>query len=253
MNIHPIFRIAITLSLIFAVACASTTDDKQRKRRANALHNLGEAYLREGNLTLALQELLKAEKLNPNDPYLQNSIGLAYYGKGKYDEAIQHYKTALDLKGDYAPAMNNMGNAYSAQKRWDSAIEYFEQAIETSLYATPHFPMSNLGAVYYEQGDYRRSEQYYRDALKLQPNFVQALRGIARTYMAMGRVDDAIFKLEKAVRINPEVAVLFYELGTAYHSAGQGRDARAAYNQVIQLAPESAVADQARIALKKMN
>jgi type IV pilus biogenesis/stability protein PilW len=211
------FRLCVILILIFTVACAST-EDPQRKKKAEATRNLGEAYLREQNFTMALKQLLKAEALNPNDPYLQNSIGLAYYGKHKYDRAIRHYKRALDLESDYAPAMNNLGNAYMAQKRWDSAIEYFEQAIETSLYATPHFPMSNLGAVYYEQGDYRRSEQYYREALKLQPNFVQALRGIARTYMAMGRVDDAIFKLEKAVRINPDVAVLFYELGTAYHS-----------------------------------
>ena len=204
-------------------------------------------------LALALKELLKAESLNPNDPYLHNDIGLAYYGKHKYDKAIGHYKRALDLESDYAPAMNNLGNAYMAQKRWDSAIEYYEQAIESSLYATPHFPMSNLGAVYYEQGDYRRSEKYYLEALKLQSDFVQALRGIARTYLATGRVDDAIFKLQKAVRINPDAAVLFYELGTAYQSAGNSRDARAAYKQVIHLAPESAVADQARMALKKLN
>ena len=246
------FRLCVVLILIFAAACAST-QDPQREKKAEAARNLGEAYLLEQNFTLALKELLKAESLNPNDPYVHNSIGLAYYGKRKYDMAIRHYKRALDLKDDYAPAMNNLGNAYMAQKRWDSAIEYFEKAINTSLYATPHFPMSTLGAVYYEKGDYRRSEQYYLEALDLEPDFVQALRGIARTYMAMGRVEDAIFKLEKAVRINPDAAVLFYELGTAYQSAGYHRDARAAYNEVIQLAPESAVADQARMALRKLN
>jgi type IV pilus biogenesis/stability protein PilW len=252
MTVSSHFRLCAVLILILTAACAST-QDPQREKKAEAARNLGEAYLREGNFTLALKELLKAESINPNDPYLHNDIGLAYYGKRKFDKAIRHYKTALDLKSDYAPAMNNLGNAYMAQKRWDSAIEYYEQAIDSSLYATPHFPLSNLGAVYYEKGDYRRSEQYYLEALELEPNFVQALRGIARTYMAVGRVEDAIFKLEKAVRINPDAAVLFYELGTAYLSAGHGRDARAAYNEVIQLAPESAVADQARMALRKLN
>ena len=116
------FRLWVILILVFIVACAST-EDPQRKRKAEAARNLGEAYLREGNFTLALKELLKAESLNPDDHYLQNDIGLTYYGKRKYDKAVQHYKKALDLKRDYAPAMNNLGNAYMAQKRWDSAIE----------------------------------------------------------------------------------------------------------------------------------
>jgi len=124
------FRLCVILLLIFTVACAST-QDPQRKKKAEAARNLGEAYLREQNFNMALKELLKAESLNPNDPYLQNSIGLAYYGKHKHDKAIRHYKKALDLKSDYAPAMNNMGNSYMAQKRWESAIEYFEKATHT--------------------------------------------------------------------------------------------------------------------------
>ena len=240
------------LILIFTVACAST-EDPQRKRKAVAARNLGEAYLLEGNFTLALKEFLKAESLNPDDPYLQNDIGLAYYGKRMYDKAIRHYKRALDLESDYAPAMNNLGNAYMAQQRWDSAIEYYEKALESALYATPHFPLSNLGAVYYEKKDYRRSEQYYLEALDLQSDFVQALRGLARTYMTVGRMEDAIFKLNKAVRINPASARLHYELGNAYRLAGYRRDARNAYQQAIQLAPESAVADEARLGLKKLN
>ena len=246
------FRMWMILILVFSVACAST-QDPQRKKKAEAARNLGEAYLREGNFTLALKELLKAEDLNPNDPYLQNDIGLAFYGKRKYDRAIRHYKKALDLQPDYAPAMNNLGNAYMAQERWDSAIEYYEKALDSTLYATPHFPLSNLGAVYYMKKDYRQSEKYYLEALELKADFVQALRGIGRTYMAIGRYDDAIFRLKKAVRIHPEVAVLHYELGNAYRRAGYRRDAREAYNQAIQLAPESMVADEARLGLKKLN
>jgi Tfp pilus assembly protein PilF len=252
MNVLCHFRLWMILLLILTVACAST-QDPQRKKKAEAARNLGEAYLREGNFTLALKELLKAESLNPDDPYLQNDIGLTYYGKRKYDRAIRHFKKALDLKGDYAPAMNNLGNAYLAQKRWDSAIEYYEKALESALYATPHFSLSNLGAAYYEKGDYRRSEHYYLEALELQSDFVQALRGLARTYMAVGRLEDAIFRLKKAVRIKPGVALLHYELGNAYSQAGYYRDARDAYKQAIQLAPESAVADEARMELKKLN
>ncbi len=246
------YRLWVILILVFTVACAST-EDPLKKKKAEAARNLGEAYLREGNFTLALKELLKAESLNPDDPYLQNDIGLAFYGKRKYDRAIRHYKKALDIKPDYAPAMHTLGNAYRAQQRWDSAIEYYEQALDSTLYATPHFPLSNLGAAYYEKKDYRRSEKYYLEALEMQSDFVQALRGLARTYMAIGRYEDAIFRLKKAVRNQPNIALIHYELGNAYRKAGYRRDARDAYGQAIRLAPESTVADEARLGLKKLN
>lgn len=252
MNFLCHFRLWIIAIMVFTVACAST-QNPQQKKKAEAARNLGEAYLREGDFTQALQELLKAESLNPDDPYLQNDIGLTYYGKRRYDEAIRHYKKALDLKSDYAPAMNNLGNAYMAQKKWDSAIEYYEKALESALYATPHFSLSNLGAAYYEKKEYQLSEKYYLEALDLQSDFVQALRGLARTYMAVGRLEDAIFRLKKAVRISPDVALLHYELGNAYRLAGYRRDARDAYQEAIRLAPESTVADEARLGLKKLN
>ena len=252
MNRYRVFRSGLICIMLFAAACAST-DNEQQLKRADATRNLGEAYLREGKYTLALKELLKAESLNPNDPYMQNDIGLVYYAKGRYDTAIRHYKNALDLKHDYPPAMNNLGNAYAAQKRWESAIEYYNKALDSALYATPHFPLSNLGNLYYEKKDYERSEEYYLKALKIQPDFSSALLGIGRTYVAMGRLKDAIGKLEKAVRINPDKPVLFYELANVYRLAGNYRDARLAYAQVIHLVPESKLSDLSRRALQELN
>jgi Tfp pilus assembly protein PilF len=252
MNILSRFRLGVVLILLFAVACA-TTNDAQRKKQAVATRNLGEAYLMEQNYTLALKEFFKAESLNPDDPYLQNDIGLAFYYKEKYDEAILHYKKALDLKSDYAPAMNNLGNAYMAQQRWDSAAEYYEKALDSVLYATPQLPLSSLGAIYYEKKDYQRSEKYYREALDIQPKLWPALLGIARTYVAMGRVADAITKLEKATRHYPDSVILYYYLAKAYQLAGDNRKAKGAYQRVIQLAPESALADDARAALQQLN
>jgi Tfp pilus assembly protein PilF len=251
MNLRRILHLGLIFTVIFAVACAST-DSAKRQKEAEAARMLGEAYLRDRKFTQALKELLKAEKLKPNDHYLQNDLGLVYYYKQKYDKAIEHYKKALDLKSDYGPAINNLGNAYAAQQQWDSAIEYYLRATETVLYATPHFPLANLGDVYYEKKDYQRSEAYYLEALDVRPNFVIALRGLARTYIALNRVEEAIVKLEKAVKMAPDQPLLHYDLARAYQSAGDERKARRAYQTVIELAPDSPLADQAHLEIKKL-
>jgi tetratricopeptide (TPR) repeat protein len=251
MIAHRVVRtVGILLLIIFIAACAETVKDRTKEGRAS--RNLGEAYLRNGNYSMALRHLLKAESILPQDYYLQNDLGLAYMGLKKYDKAIRHFKNALDLKPDYAPAMNSLGNAYARQKRWDSAIEYYKKATQNPLYATPHLPLSNLGALYYELQNYERSERYYLEALDLQPEFVMALRGLSRTYVAMGRISEAISRLKKAIRIAPKLAVLHYDLGKAYQLTGDSEKAIMAFQQVMNLAPESPVADRAEIELNRM-
>ena len=97
MNIRRILFLSLIFAALFAVACASI-DNAQRKKEAEAKRDLGEAYLRDRKFTLALKELLEAEKLNPNDYYLQNDLGLVYYHKNLPEKAIVHFKKSLDIK-----------------------------------------------------------------------------------------------------------------------------------------------------------
>ena len=113
------------------------------------------------------------------------------------------------------------------------------------LYATPQFPYSNLGVAYYHKKEYALSEKYYLEALNAKPDFVRALYGLAKTYMAMGKTAQAIERLEKAVQFAPESAPVYYELARAYSVNGDFRKAYAAYLRVVQLDPDTPLADQA--------
>jgi tetratricopeptide (TPR) repeat protein len=251
MYTHRLVRTAgILFLIIFMVSCAETSKD--RTKEGEASRNLGEAYLRNGDYAMALRHLSNAEALLPQDYYIQNDMGLAYMGLEKYDQAIVHFKNALDLKPDYAPAMNSLGNAYAGLQRWDSAIEYYKKAIQNVLYATPHLPLSNLGAAYYGKGDYGRSEKYYLEALELQPEYIIALRGLARTYVAMDQLPEAISRLSKAVKIAPNIPALHYDLGKTYQLAGDYKKAIAEYERVIYLAPDSPAAEQAEAELSRL-
>ena len=58
-----------------------------------------------------------------------------------------------------------------AQKDWDAAIAQFQTVAEDVLYATPHFPLTNMGIAYYNKKDYVSAQKHYQDALDLQPEF----------------------------------------------------------------------------------
>jgi type IV pilus assembly protein PilF len=241
------------LSFVFIaslLACGASQEKKHAQ--AKATRELGEAYMRQGSYTEALKEMLKAEKINPGDHLIQNDLGLIYMSKFRYDLAEKHFKKALAIKPDYAAAKNNLGTVYLAQEDWPAAIKTFQSLEGNLLYATPHYPLSNLGLAYYKLGEYPTAEKYYQKALDLEPNFPIALRGLGRTYIAMVKIPEAVSVLEKAVRDAPLWPELYLDMGTAYRMAGQYTKALLAFHKVSELAPDSDAAEQAQAEIKKM-
>jgi tetratricopeptide (TPR) repeat protein len=245
---------ALLFCLLALVACGtsprSTESSGDRKATAEATRNVGEAYLAGGNLTAALRELKRAEGMEPDDHITQFDIGLVYLYRERYDQAIQHFQHAIQLKPDFAPAINSLGNAYLAKGDWDRAIEAYQRIIEDVFYGTPHFALSNMGLAYYQKKDYPEAEKHFLEALKMNPDFVNALAGLATTYVAMGRYDDAIAKLERAIRKEPKLPHLHYELGKTYQAAGNLPQARQEYQRAADLAPDSPLAEDAKRAMR---
>ena len=241
------------LVLVFMTSLLSCGASQEKKRaQAKATRELGEAYMRQGSYTEALKEMLKAEQFNPGDHLIQNDLGLIYMSKYAYDLAEKHFLKALDIKPDYAAAKNNLGTVYLAKRDWHAAIKTFKSLEGSLLYATPHYPLSNLGLAYYKLGEYDEAEMYYQRALDIEPNFPIALRGLGRTYIAMIKIPEAVSVLEKAVREAPVWPELYLDMGTAYRLAGQYTRALLAFNKVPDLAPDSDAAEQALEEIKKM-
>jgi len=242
-------RMAIVFLLLAFLAGSCVTTTQERIRKAEDKKRLGEAFYLQGNYTQALKVLLEAERLHPDDAELHNDLGLVYRAKEKYDLAIVHFKKALAINPGYAQAKNNLGWVYLDQKKWDKAIPIFEELLEDLTYITPQFPLFGLGWAYYNKKNYALSKQYYLKALKMDPKFIKALRGLGLTYKALGRISEAISTLERAVEISPQIPHLHYDLGQLYALAGDGIKAREAYENVIKLVPHSALAAEAKKAL----
>jgi tetratricopeptide (TPR) repeat protein len=248
-----ILLVGTTSFLLAGLILACTTQNVAEQRaQAEAIKNLGEAYLRQGKYRLALKQLKRAEELNSSDHIIQDDLGLAYYYLEEQDQAIRHFKQALALKDDYAWARNHLGNAYAKKEEWDKAIKEYKIVISDILYATPQFPLSNIGYAYYQKREYGLSERYYLKALKIEPDFIKALYGLGQTYLAMGRVPEGIAKLEKTTVLSPESEFLYFELARAYARNRDYTKALSAYHKVVELNPSSTLADRALIEARKI-
>lgn len=231
--------------LCFCAGCATSGATRSRQQ-ADAVRQLGEAYMSEQNYTMALSELLKAERLNPEDHLLHQDLGIVYMAKGELGLAVPHFKKALEIKPDFAPARNNLGAAYLAMKEWDAAIDCFKLLTKDLLYATPHYPLANLGKAYYEKKEYANAENYYQEALKVEPGFVNALFGLGRTYLSMGQVQKAADYFQRSVEAEPLLAEAHFDLAEAHRLLGNIEKARQGYARVVELSPNSDLEREAK-------
>jgi tetratricopeptide (TPR) repeat protein len=129
---------------------------------------------------------------------------------------------------------------------WDKAIEAYERIIEDAFYGTPHFALSNMALAYYQKKEFDQAERYFLEALKMNPDFINALAGVGVLYIEQGRYAEAVSRLERALRKEPKVAQLHYELGRALRGVGNNARAKSEFARAAELAPDSPLAADAQ-------
>lgn len=239
------------LAATLVTGCAGKTS--MLRKQSEAQRNLGEAYLSQGNFTAALKELLEAERLYSNDYLLHDDLGKAYTAKKRYESALIHFKRAIELQPDYAPAKNNLGSVYLMMNRWDDAIKALSDVSDNILYATPQYPLYNLGWAYYNKKMYTEAISYYTRALDIQENFVLPMRGIGLCHLAEGRLADATLWFEKGMKAAPDFQQLQYDLAGAYLRSGAYDKAQAALQLTISIDAKTPLAQKAERDLKALS
>ena len=243
------FIVLIFLTAALFSACAGkqkTITQSEDSRR------VGEAYLAKGDYSGALMYFLKAAEIYDKDHLLHDDLGKAYVAKEKYDLAIVHFKRCIELNPEYAPGKNNLGSAYLLAGKWDEAIVIFKELSQNLIYATPHFPLYNLGWAYYNKKEYETAIDYYNQALKSQHGFVLALRGLALTYRDMGQTDKAMEYFHKAAEKSPRFPQLYMDLGEMYTSLKKYDEAIESFTEVTRIQPDSAISDLAKIRITEL-
>src|SRR5262249_33070330 len=119
--------------------------------------------------------------------------------------AVENYQAATaspELKG---AALQGAGLALLQLGRLDEAAASLEQttATDTSLWRS----YSALGRIYDSRHDWPKADGAYRAALAANPNDASLLNNIGMSYLLQRRFDDAIGEFEKAVRLDPTLAV----------------------------------------------
>lgn len=213
-------RHALILSLLavcFITACASNPQrpgEESAAKRANSHYLIGLDALEKNDLPKAFEELLIAEKLNPNRADVLDALGYAWRLRGDLDKSKAAYTRALSV-GPTARIWNNYGSLLLAMHQPKQAEAAFRKALNDPTYPHPDYAYINLG-----------------DALLMQ-----------------NRMDDAIAAYRQARRLNPQEDLSRLKEAAAYASHGRTFFAIAMYETILRNHPASLPAEKGLIPL----
>jgi tetratricopeptide (TPR) repeat protein/TolB-like protein/predicted Ser/Thr protein kinase len=205
---------------------------------------LATAYERLARLEDAERTYRRAIELRPHYWAVYNALGAYYYRLGRFDDALAMFQQVVSLAPDSFRGYSSLGAVYFMQDRPTEAIASFEH----SLQIRPNYAAaSNLGTLYYYQGEFRRSAEALRRALSLEQGSYQVWGNLAGALDAAGDPQGAASAFRRArelveqrIAVNPKNPALHMALAEYRAGLGDVALAKASLEEVLRLGPPDA-------------
>lgn len=196
--------------------------------------------------SLAMSELNLAKKRNPREPKIFVAIGQIYFSQKNYQEAIKAFKKAIKFNENFVVAYSNLGYTYMALKEWDKAIENFRVIFNYPGITAPHYVHNAIGWAYYEKNEFRKSIEELKKAIELKNNYAIAYYNLGLSLLGLENFDQAFIEFKNAAKHQPELVQAHNRLALLYLKKNMKQEARKEFQKVIELAPNSPLAEEAK-------
>ena len=225
---------------------------------SNSVVNSAIADNKNSNFIEAAEKLIMAYQMDveKNIDYLYFAAGSAVNGKD-YNLSLEYYVKLKNMGytgivDEYFVTNNETGVEEKVSK-----TEY--DLLKTSKdYSNPRigqtesrFPeiVKNIALIYVQQGKNDLAEAAIKEAREIQPDDVSLLLNEADLYIRISNSsdndDDRLFYrnkfktlMEKAIELDPDNGILYYNLGVIYAEQGELDLAKEKYTQAIKLVPD---------------
>jgi Flp pilus assembly protein TadD len=185
----------------------------------------------------ALQEVMRATELAPNDADAFYYLGRLHFSTDKFAAALAAFQRALELDPSSVRTENHLGQTYEALGRWPEAEAAYLKAIEIeqSQAKKSEWPYYNLGVLYLSTGREQEGVAYLREALLRNSSWAEAKIKLAAALAAGGKVPQALALLEEALLSEPRNAEAHYRIAVLLMKSGRAEEAKQHFDAFEQL------------------
>jgi tetratricopeptide (TPR) repeat protein len=168
---------------------------------------------------------------------IQMQLGNLLNGEGRYLDALDAYQKALKKA---EPGTERRARAGVVQMALRVAeFDLARREAETLVKDHPGSAetMSLYGDALWAAGLFEQAEIKYHDALAAQPELARGHHGLARSFAARSRLDDAMNEAQAALRLSPRDLEIHHTVGTIYERMHKYEEAAGAYTNFVNLLP----------------
>ena len=155
------------------------------------------------------------------------------------DEAERYFNKAITLDPDFTLAKVLLADTYISQiwysgKDLKAQLDKASAIIEVVRKTNPEMPeaLSTAGTIAIYRKDTKTGEQLLRQALSLRPNYVPAMHVLADYLPGVGKPDEAIQMIERAIALDPLSAVLYGKRAAILEDMGRFESCKNQLSQV---------------------
>ena len=225
---------------------------------SNSVVNSAVTDNQNSNFLDAAEKLIMAYEMDveKNIDYLYFAAGSAVNGKD-YDLSLEYYVKLKNIGytgivDEYFVTNNETGvEEKVSQTEYDllkSSKDYSNPRIGQTDSRFPEI-VKNIALIYVQQGKNDLAEAAIKEAREIQPDDVSLLLNEADLYIRISNNSDNDedrllyrnkFKtlMEKAIELDPDNGILYYNLGVIYAEQGELTLAKEKYSQAIKLIPD---------------
>ena len=168
---------------------------KENDKFIDPLNNLFQLYFKKKDFKRLLLYAKKLIDIDSSNPSFNYKLGYALEQNNKIEESIKYYKNCVNFNGsDKLKALNNIGVLYSKLNKENIANQYYLDALKIDPNNT--FIINNLLSNYLELRDEKNSDIFYEKAKNIDQNIIHFLFNKAEYLIQKNQVNDAIEILE---------------------------------------------------------
>jgi len=195
-------------------------------KNPQSLYNLGLIRYRAGDYAEARGLLGRVLEQTPNHPETHYVLGLTFMRLGEDARAVEELQRTLSLAPQNSQAHFNLAKVYGRMGRKEEAEK--EQAIFVKLWDRQAADRNAEGTArdLFLAGDYPASLKEYDRLLEITPENGRYQLGRAQCFLKMGKSDEALVALEKAVVLDPKLPDAHYHLAVLYQQRGEEEKSR---------------------------
>jgi serine/threonine protein kinase/Tfp pilus assembly protein PilF len=149
-----------------------------------------------GRLDEALNEIKRAEELDPLSPIMTTNVGWVLFFKGRHDEAIEECEKALALDQNFVLAHFVLGNVYCQKGTFATAIAEYQRV--RMLVGYSPLGLGGLGYTYARSDSIHEARKTLEELLAYKEQNYLVSYEIALVYNGLMERDTALAWLEQA-------------------------------------------------------